>query len=118
MQFCVNCSNMYYIRLDSENPNKLIYYCRNCGHEETNMGDDVCISKTQIKRVDQKYKNIINEFTKLDPTLPRVFDIPCPNSDCQSHEENGSKEVLYLRYDDKNLKFVYICATCDTTWTS
>ena len=27
-------------------------------------------------------------------------------------------EILYLRYDDANMKFVYICTKCDTVWKS
>ena len=32
MNFCIKCDNMYYIRIADDNNNKLIYYCRNCGH--------------------------------------------------------------------------------------
>jgi len=28
MHFCNVCSNMYYIRINADNPNKLVYYCR------------------------------------------------------------------------------------------
>ena len=34
MHFCSVCNNMYYLRIDEKNPNKLDYYCRNCGHED------------------------------------------------------------------------------------
>ena len=34
MHFCSNCSNMYYIRINSDDPNKLVYYCRKCGNED------------------------------------------------------------------------------------
>ena len=37
MRFCSKCENMYYIRIDSEDTNKLIYYCRHCGNEEDNL---------------------------------------------------------------------------------
>ena len=33
MHFCSKCENMYYIKIDEKNPNKLIYYCRKCGNE-------------------------------------------------------------------------------------
>ena len=29
MHFCEKCSNMYYISLQDDDSNKLIYYCRN-----------------------------------------------------------------------------------------
>jgi len=72
-------------------------------------------------------KHLVNEYTKLDPTLPRVSNIPCPNAACISnrvHEEKVTSEdqlpheVIYLRYNDAQLKFVYICNLCDTVWKS
>jgi len=69
------------------------------------------------------YKNKINKYTKLDPTLPRITTIDCPNKECASNTTEGKsqtpqeeKEILYIRYDDKNMKFVYMCAVCDTIW--
>jgi aspartate carbamoyltransferase regulatory subunit len=78
------------------------------------------VSKTTFKRTDQKYANVINKYTKLDPTLPRVSNIPCPNEQCPCNraEDPIAKEVIYIRYDDTNLKFVYLCAHCDTIWKS
>ena len=121
MRFCSECQNMYYIRIDSENVNKLIYYCRNCGNEDKLANvENVCISSTQIKKSDQSFEHIINKYTKLDPTLPRMYNIPCPNLECKTNttasSEKTPNEVIYLRYDDDNLKYLYICNECDTTW--
>ena len=113
---------MYYIQVSSEDENKLIYYCRNCGNEDTNLTkDNICVSKTQLKRGEQKYNHIINEYTKLDPTLPRINTIKCPNTECVSNKENEKdiskeREVLYIRYDDTNKLYIYLCAVCDTIW--
>ena len=66
MHFCSNCSNMYYIRIDAEDPNKLVYYCRNCGNEDKLLAiQNVCVSKTQIKQTEHSYDHIINKYTKL-----------------------------------------------------
>ncbi len=119
MIFCGNCSNMYYIRISSENANTLQYYCRKCGKEEENLNEsNLCVSKTRFKRADQQYGNAINKYTKEDPTLPRVNNIPCPNKECSTNrlDKPTEREVLYIRYDDENLKFVYLCSTCDTVW--
>ena len=119
MHFCNKCDNMYYIRISTDDENKLIYYCRNCGHEDTELTkDNICVSKTQLKRSEQKYNHIINEYTKLDPTLPRINTISCPNNECSSNKEKGDREVIYIRYDDDELKYVYICPECDTNWIS
>ena len=175
MHFCTKCSNMYYIRLSEEDPNSIVYYCRNCGHENKNITlDSVTISRTNFKSSKQKYNSIINKYTKMDPTLPRINTIKCPNQACKSNQEHehahaetprsraarseGSKskasigaaaasvlpsvagvdvsveeqgggagggagghterEIIYLRYDDINMNFVYLCPVCDSVWNT
>jgi len=119
---------MYYIRLGEEDGNTLTYYCRRCGHEDDTLIatiDNICVSKTNVKKKEGGVKHLVNEFTKLDPTLPRVTNIPCPNPACISNKEKEEKEekdaseeheVIYLRYNDAQLKFVNICNLCDTVW--
>ena len=60
--------------------------------------------------------HIINKYTKLDPTLPRISTILCPNPNCRTNTDDMSKEIIYIRYDDANMKYVYLCSTCDTVW--
>jgi DNA-directed RNA polymerase subunit M/transcription elongation factor TFIIS len=139
MHFCSNCGNMYYLKIveDAETEStSLAYYCRNCGHSDTMlMTENNCVSNTQIKRTEQNYNHIINEYTKYDPTLPRISTINCPNAACESNmiaseadaeeEEQGSgteeisskkAEIIYIRYDDVNMKYIYLCTHCDTKW--
>ena len=117
MHFCSNCNNMYYIRINSDNANKLIYYCRNCGNEDNLLTtDNVCVSKTNIKKNDQSFNHIINKYTKFDPTLPRISKILCPNPECTTNTKDTLREIIYIRYDDTNMKYVYLCSTCDTVW--
>jgi rubrerythrin len=150
----------------------------------------------------------VNEYTKYDPTLPRINSIKCPNQECESNTMSGGggsgsgtgadagkikikkaattkslkkyvdsanksaaeamesakesekilkaieeeeaaeaqeeaqaqakktssslaenevvnysndatkskREVMYIRYDDINMKYVYVCVYCNTTW--
>lgn len=144
MHFCSVCQNMYYIRIDGENTNKLIYYCRNCGKEDnflnvynncagsepTNVNElessideteqteqkCVCVSRIQIKKEKKNYNNMINKYTKLDPTLPRTNKIQCPNTTCKTNTEGKEREIIYERYDDVNIKYIYLCSTCETVW--
>ena len=37
MHFCNNCGNMYYIKLNTNNNNELIYHCKKCGDENTEL---------------------------------------------------------------------------------
>ena len=119
MKFCANCDNMLYIRMcDSENSNAIKYYCRNCGYEDdTVQKDGVCVLKTQLRKSGQKFNHIINRYTKLDPTLPRIYTIRCPSEACTTNVERVEHpEIIYMRYDDENMKYLYLCVECDTTW--
>ncbi len=117
MHFCGKCDNMYYLRLSEANSNKLIHYCRNCGNEESiTNNESICISNNELIKNDQKYKYIINKYTKLDPSLPRTNTIKCPNQSCPSNEEDGHREIIYVRYDDDNVKYIYICSSCNFSW--
>jgi DNA-directed RNA polymerase subunit M/transcription elongation factor TFIIS len=137
MHFCSECHNMYYLKLSvgdlnedggdvsntteasNDVSNKLIYYCRNCGHEDdTITNENICVSTTHIKRNEQNYTHIINEYTKYDSTLPRINTIKCPNNSCKSNLVDGAenREVIYIRYDDINMKYIYLCTVCDKLW--
>ena len=123
MHFCTQCHNMYYLKIkgsndDNEEENDtLIYYCRNCGNENEELaGDNICVSKTTVQDTEQKFASLMNEYTKYDPTLPRTVMIKCPNAECESNGEGGKREVLYNRYDETNMKYIYMCTVCDTTW--
>jgi len=123
MKFCEKCDNMYYIKISDNDENTLIYYCRKCGNEDSNITEDnMCVIKTNFKKKDTKYKHIINKYTKLDPTLPRIRNMECPNKECSSNTQDPKskkeREIIYMRYDDNNIKYVYLCAVCDTVWTS
>ena len=121
MHFCGVCNMMYYIRIDADDPNKLVYYCRNCGTvDDTTATEGHCVLNTQLKKGEQKFYHIINQYTKMDPTLPRINNIKCPNESCITNSSGSDKkekpEIIYMRYDDNNLKYVYICADCDLIW--
>jgi DNA-directed RNA polymerase subunit M/transcription elongation factor TFIIS len=57
---------------------------------------------------------MVNKYTKYDPTLPRKNNMKCPNEHCTATESKS--DIIYLRYDDENMKYLYICADCDFSW--
>jgi DNA-directed RNA polymerase subunit M/transcription elongation factor TFIIS len=123
---------MYYISLTPEND--LQYYCRNCGNiDNTIAADNICVSKVNVKHATtpQSFSQVVNKYTKYDPTLPRIHTIRCPNDVCPSNQgvdKSGTagaaakkkphNEIIYVRYDDTNLKYVYLCARCDKVWNT
>jgi hypothetical protein len=131
MHFCSICANMYYISITPEN--ELQYYCRNCGHiDNTIAADNICVSKVNVKHTTtpQTFSQVVNKYTKFDPTLPRIHTIRCPNDECPSNRDDAGgshsaadskkskNEIIYVRYDDTNLKYVYLCAKCDKVWNT
>ena len=118
MHFCNECENMLYIRLGGQDTNQLVYYCRKCGNEDTNISsDNACVLKTSLVGGNEaQYGHIINRYTKLDPTLPRTNTIKCPSQSCPSNTGDVKQEVLYIRYDDTKMKYLYLCAACDMVW--
>lgn len=117
MHFCEKCDNMYYLKITETDGNNLIYYCRNCGHEDTHLTkDNICVLDTTMKQSKDKYNLVINQYTKFDPTLPRISSIRCPNQSCKSNEDPSKREVIYIRYDDVDMKYIYMCSSCDTIW--
>jgi DNA-directed RNA polymerase subunit M/transcription elongation factor TFIIS len=130
MHFCNVCGNMFYLKIKDDDKDNIMYYCRKCGNKDENIINNLqnfCVSKTHIKKTTEVYKNIINEYTKLDPTLPRIKNMLCPNEECKSNKDDDQKneqkddenkypEIIYLRYDNNNMKYIYLCCDCDYTW--
>jgi len=121
MKFCSECQNMYYIKINSEDGNSLIYYCRFCGHEDNEPAENgVVVLRTDYKKSEQQFSHMINRYIKYDNTLPRITNMKCPNENCveRSGTTSGTADpsVIYLRYDEDNMKYLYICENCNTTW--
>jgi len=114
MEFCDVCENMLYltIRNETDDDHTLWRKCNKCGNEIELDGISVVSTMSFISK--EQYSNVINKFTKFDPTLPRI-SIPCPNKECKYHTAD-STDIIYVRYDNEALKYVYLCPLCDTIW--
>ena len=40
----------------------------------------------------------------------------CPNVDCATNKDGKPREIIYIRYDTSNMKYIYMCSECDTVW--
>ena len=118
MKFCANCNNKLYTSLHNEDSNKLVYYCRNCNYTEDNIGEEgIIVLNTQLKKGEQRFNHIINRYTKLDPTLPRIYNMRCPNTACNTNVEQTERvEIIYMRYDEEHMKYLYLCSSCEHIW--
>lgn len=112
MHFCDQCNNMYYLKIQNiDQQEQLIYFCRNCGNEKTNLDIQDLQIYHSSNEIDFDGSHLVNEYTKYDKTLPRTKLVTCPNAGCK---KDG--EILLLRYELQNLKFLFICTSCNHTW--
>lgn len=125
MKFCKQCDNMLYFKIeeskkedeDKEEKKKtlLYYYCRKCGDKElikqTELIKDITYEKKQIDDIVNINKNI-----KYDPTIPHVKNMNCPNSECITNKTTMEQDIIYYRYNEEDIKYLYMCVYCDTTW--
>lgn len=121
MLFCKSCQNMYYINIIDDG-NTLQYYCRTCGdiYDDDMTVAHLLVSKTNIQSSTASFSSWVNEYTKHDPTLMRVGNIPCVNVECKTNMPDfpvDTREIIVIRYDTSNVKFLYLCAECDKVWS-
>ncbi len=123
---CPKCHN--YMKLGpaetvsaEENPDvsefKVNRMCVTCGHtqeEKKGLVMEIIINEKDS----DAYKLFVNEHTKDDARYPHIKTLKCPNGECMSRQPGGSSDVIYIKYDTVNMKFLYICTTCNTQWRS
>ena len=125
MRFCEKCDNMYYISIP-DGGNQLVYYCRQCGHTDSNVDstESIIVSKKSFKQQDHSFEHMINQYTHLDPTLPHTSTVRCPSAQCPTNkdapgdEKKPDNDVIYMRYDFDQMKYVYLCTHCKHVWTN
>jgi hypothetical protein len=125
MRFCSACS--YFLYLDASDEKVVSYHCRNCGLREdlnpTNK-EEALILETSFRSGSAASGAAsgvtVNAYTLMDPTLPHVKTLRCPNSECPSRLNEELRDVIYIKTDPTNLKFQYVCTVsgCGQQWTS
>lgn len=119
MEFCEVCNNMLYVKTD-DNKN-LIKFCKHCNFSKTedNQNTFVKISETLYTEDNLRYNQCINKYLRFDNTLRRINDtqIKCPNQDCETFQNTEKQQqVLYIKYDSHNMKYLYVCDHCGNIW--
>ena len=59
-------------------------------------------------------RNGSDEIISENPTTMYLSGVLFPKE--TNVETDVKSDVLYLRYDENNLKYLYLCSICDTTW--
>jgi len=120
MEFCKLCDNMLYIKREvTDEQDKLINYCKNCSNSIELKSDNksILIFENNYEKEKINYKLFVNPYIKYDPTLPRVNNLVCPNNKC-TKKKNEDNEVIYIKYDNENMKYLYYCVYCEEFWVN
>jgi hypothetical protein len=107
---------MLYIEIP-KGTNNLRYFCKNCGNEkiEENITESILLSEQQYVADQANIKSLVTPNIKYDLTLPRVSNIVCTNKSC-SKPEVKQNEVIYIKHDHENMKYIYYCCHCEYFW--
>jgi DNA-directed RNA polymerase subunit M/transcription elongation factor TFIIS len=115
LHFCPTCH--YYLALDITDTT-LTRVCRHCGYNRVETEGTLVLETVVQEKASEGHKILLNEFTRQDPTLPHVSNIPCPTDTCPSRKNVTKADVIVIKSDPVNLKFLYICNVCGTQWRS
>lgn len=120
MKFCPKCENYLYLNASDTT---LFRECRTCGYREQDTQGGVVMETIVQERTSEGYKILLNEYTQEDPTLPHVKTLPCPRPTCPSNPgatgaPSQPRDVIIIKYDAQNMKFLYICTKCGEQWRS
>lgn len=116
MKVCPTCQNMFVMKLQADG--KLVWRCLSCGIEEEQVGGCLLLETLVQERSNEGYRILLNEFTRQDATLPHVKTVKCPKGDCVSNGNGVERDVIYIKYDAINMKYMYICNVCGESWRS
>ena len=115
-KFCENCNNSMYIYLDKET-SKLYLYCKAC-ENKIEYNQDLIYDNDFNIDLSESINN--NKFINYDLTLPHIHNknIKCPNEGCISIKEKKLSDIIYIKYDKEDMKYIYSCNYCGQKWTN
>lgn len=117
MDFCDLCDNMLYLKVKQDD-NQLLNHCKNCNFQkELPNNKTIKILEKNYEKEEINYDLFINPYIKYDPTLPRINNVHCINKDCKKKHDKDN-EIIYIKYDNENMKYLYFCVHCDYYWST
>ena len=120
VHFCNRCHNLTGIYMREEDK-ALIHHCVNCGLSEKFEPEERCIHEIHYGERDKSLALNENKYITHDVTLPTLKGNPnivCTNELCPTITENIESSVTYIKYDYKDMKFMYICDHCGQKWVN
>jgi hypothetical protein len=123
IRFCPVCRYYLYLQAASDLSKGgeaiNVRLCRNCGFKEEDKKGGL-VSEILVKeRSAEGYKILLNEFTTRDFRLPHIRgSLKCPSAICDTNTKGVESDIIYLKDDQVNLTYLYICNHCNTQWRS
>ena len=117
MEFCDQCDNLLTLAKDKGNEG-LHYHCRSCKtNTECPPNFSPCVYQKNYGGNEKVfYEMFVNKYTKHDPSLPHVHTTECQNKECIGKKEKQQPDIVYVRYSDDKMKYIYLCCHCDKAW--
>ena len=117
IRFCSVCDNYLYLQVEGETQT-LHRMCRNCGFKDTEDQGGL-VSEMHIEQRAAEGYTLINEFTLKDKRLPHLHNVmKCINATCPTSLPGKESDIVYIKYDLENLRYIYMCYICQATWRS
>jgi hypothetical protein len=117
IRFCTVCDNYLYLQVEGETQT-LQRICRNCGFKDTEDQGGL-VSEMHIEQRAAEGYTLINEFTLKDKRLPHLYNtMKCISATCPSAAPGKESDIVYIKYDTENLRYIYMCYICQATWRS
>ena len=117
IRFCTVCDNYLYLQVEGEKQ-VLQRICRNCGFRDTEDQGGL-VSEMHIEQRAAEGYTLINEFTLKDKRLPHLYNtMKCINEKCPTSLPGKESDIVYIKYDNENLRYIYMCYICQATWRS
>ena len=118
VKFCKECDSLFFIQ-HNDDTNSLNYICRNCGNTELcnhHLIHEQDYSKNhKLSYVEQILK--FNPDLVNDPSIPKLHDIECEKcKETRSGKGDYKHKIAFIKYDDTNLAYMYICCHCKNYW--
>jgi len=113
----------------NRNDDKLNYFCKTCNSVYKHDDSDYKVNTIIFSRL---YNNDIiinktnNNITNLleDKTLPKIkgkcfaYSTNPKKEHCCIKEDTKLKDIIFIKYNSEELKYLYICTECKCSWTN
>ena len=114
VKFCDKCENMLYLYKE-EDSEKLLYKCKACGNTDQSPEEITKVFTNMVGHIDKTEVINRNKYITHDVTLPSIrgnTNITCKNKLCDTEDV----DIKYIKYDEINMKYMYICNHCGCKW--